>query len=193
MPYSSAKTPSSASQWEDLSLERSPDEAQSDKIKSHLTLALLSLEALAEVGAEAMLAAAAELDLDSVVAEKIELWRRRESHQKTLDVEQARAMVLIICHLAHQHQELIRLSVSLLEETVEQNQPPHQVARLGNYLDAFSRLYQERLAGDSKGDPPDPPYSPEQRNGLAFKLLIDLVFYSSTNSHLRLWRTLFES
>ncbi|PSO79051.1 MAG: hypothetical protein BRC41_19470 [Cyanobacteria bacterium QH_9_48_43] len=162
MPYSSAKTPSSASQWEDLSLERSPDEAQWDKIKSHLTLALLSLEALAEVGAEAMLAAAAELDLDSVVAEKIELWRRGESQQKTLDVEQARAIVLIICHLAHQHQELIRLSVSLLEETVEQNQPPH-------------------------------PYSPEQRNGLAFKLLIDLVFYSSTNSHLRLWRTLFES
>ncbi|MBD1832735.1 DUF3038 domain-containing protein [Cyanobacteria bacterium FACHB-472] len=187
------KTPASTPQWDDLPLPQQPNEVQLDNIKAQLDLVLLALEALANIGSEAILQAAAELNLESIVADRVALWRLRQSNpmrksqggRKKLDVEEARSLVLIICHLAKQHQELIRRAVALLEQLTEQNREPHQASLLGDYLDAFSNTYQERM---DEGE----NVSTDSLTHLALKLLIDLLFYSSPNGHRRLWLALLD-
>lgn len=187
------KTSSPASQWEDFPLPQAPDTQQLENIKTHLDLVLLALEAIAGIGSEAMLQAAKELNLELLVADRVALWRLRQSNplrkssggRKKLDVEEARALVLIICHLGKQHQELIRRAVSLLEQMTEQNEEPHRAALLGDYLDNFNNTYLERM---QEGD----DISSEIIEQLAFKLLIDLLFYSANNGHRRLWLALLD-
>ena len=150
--HPTVNTPTSTSQWEDLPLASIPDAGQLDNIKAHLDLVLLALEALTGIGSEAMLSAAEKLNLESVVADRVALWRLRQSNplrkssggRKKLDVEEARSLVLIVCYLAQQHQELIRRAVSLLEQMAEQNKEPYHTALLGDYLDTFNNTYQER-------------------------------------------------
>ena len=190
---STAKTPPPTPPWEDLPLGQAPDPIELDNIKTQLDLVLLALEALADIGSEAMLQAAADLKLESVVSDRVSLWRLRQSNplrkssggRKKLDVEEARSLVLIICHLARQHQELIRRAVALLEQMAEQNQEPHHAALLGDYLDTFSNTYQERMEQGEN-------VSPDQLTQLALKLLIDLLFYTGPNGHRRLWLALLD-
>jgi Protein of unknown function (DUF3038) len=187
-----AQKPSSTSAWEDLPLTEAPNAQQLDNIKAHLDLILLALESLAGLGSDAMLQAAKELNLESIVADRVGLWRLRQSNplrkssggRKKLDVEEARSLVLIICYLAKQQQELIRRAVGLLEQMSAQNQPPHRTALLGDYLDRFSNTYQERMDEEQA--------SSEALYQLAFKLLIDLLFYSAANGHRRLWLALLD-
>ena len=68
---------------------------------------------------------------------------------------------------------------------VEQKQEPHRVALLGDYLDSFNNTYEERMK-------PADDISPEIVAQLAFKLLIDLLFYSAANGHRRLWLALLD-
>jgi hypothetical protein len=186
------KSDTSKPAWDELTLASQPDPTQLDNIKAQLDLVLLALEALANVSSEAILQAASHLNLTSVVADRVSLWRLRQSSplrrgqgRKRLDVEEARALVLITCHLAKQHQELIRRAVTLLEQLTEQNREPHQAALLGDYLDNFSNTYQERMDdGES--------IASEQLTHLALKLLIDLLFYSAPNGSRRLWLALLE-
>lgn len=184
---------SPAPRREDLILAQTPDAQQLDNIKAHLDLILLSLEALGNISSEGILKAAQDLHLESVVADRVSLWRLRQANplrkssggRKKLDVEEARSLVLITCHLAREHQELIRRAVSLLEQMTEQNQEPHRTALLGDYLDNFTNTYQERMAEFS-------PHQSKQLYDLAFKLLIDLLFYSAENGHRRLWLALLD-
>ena len=181
------KTPS-VTRWQELHRLRVPSVHQLDNIKAHLDLIILALEAIADISSEAMLAAAKELNLESVLADRVALWRLRQSNplrkssggRKKLDVEEARSLVLIICYLAKQHQELLRRAVSLLEQVSEQQQEPHQTALLGDYLDKFINLYQERMEIEEK-------ITPAMLSQLALKLLIDLLFYSGNNGHRLLW------
>ncbi|MGB7519925.1 MAG: DUF3038 domain-containing protein [Spirulinaceae cyanobacterium] len=183
----------SVPQWEELSLAQAPDAKQLDNIKSHLDLVLLALEALTAIGSEAMLKAARDLGLESVIGDRVALWRLRQANpqrkssggRKKLDVEEARSLVLIICYLAQEYQELIRRAVSLLEQMAEQNQKPHRSALLGDYLDVFSNTYQERMEDGEN-------ISSTFLSQLAFKLLIDLLFYSSPKGHRRLWLALLD-
>lgn len=183
----------SVPQWEELSLTQAPDARQLDNIKAHLDLVLLALEALTDIGSEAMLQAATELGLESVISDRVALWRLRQANpqrkssggRKKLDVEEARSLVLIVCHLAQEHQELIRRAVSLLEQMAEQNKEPHRSALLGDYLDVFSNTYQERMEDGEE-------ISSAFLSQLAFKLLIDLLFYSAPKGHRRLWLALLD-
>lgn len=178
--------------WEELT-QKAPEPTQLDNIKSQLDLVLLALEALAGIGSEAMLKVAVELNLESMVADRVALWRLRQSNplrkgqggRKKLDVEEARSLVLISCHLAKQHQALIRRAVALLEQMAEQNREPHTVALLGDYIDRFSNTYGDRME-DAEN------LSGAQLTNLALKLLIDLLFYSSPGGHRRLWLALLD-
>jgi len=177
----------------DSSLAQEPDPAQLDNIKSQLDLVLLALEALTGIGSEAMLQAAADLHLESMVADRVTLWRLRQSNplrksqggRKKLDVEEARSLVLISCQLAKQHQALIRRAVALLEQMTEQNRPPYTVGLLGDYIDKFSNTYRERMDDGEE-------LSSDELTQLAMKLLIDLLFYSSPSGHRRLWLALLD-
>ncbi|MGV0026496.1 DUF3038 domain-containing protein [Phormidesmis priestleyi] len=190
---STVKPASPAPHWEDLPLTSQPDPDQLDNIKAQLDLILLALEAIAGISSEAMLQAATDLNLESMIADRVSLWRLRQSSplrkgqggRKKLDVEEARALSLISCHLAKQHNELIRRAVALLEQLSEQNREPHEASLLGNYLDAFHNTYQERME-DGETVPT------KTLTHLALKLLIDLLFYGSPNGVRRLWMTLLE-
>jgi hypothetical protein len=184
--------PSAKPDLEMLPLAGQPDPRQLDNIRAQLDLVLLALEALAKIGSEAILQAATELNLADVVADRVALWRLRQSSplrkgqgRKRLDVEEARSLVLIICHLAKQQQELIRRAVALLEQLTEQNREPHHVALLGDYLDRFSNVYQQRM---EEGE--NTPQT--QLTQLALRLLIDLLFYSSPSGARRLWMALID-
>lgn len=189
--FPTVKTPPSASNGENLPLAKAPNPQQLDNIKAHLDLILLALEALANIGSEAMLEAAQALNLAPTIGDRVALWRLRQSNpwrrssggRKKLDVEEARSLVLIICYLARQHQELIRRAVTLLEQMAAQNRDPHRTSLLGDYLDNFTNTYQERMQDGTAT-------SPEHLSQLAFKLLVDLLFYSARNGDRRLWLAL---
>ena len=177
-----------SSNKEDLTLSEAPDPQQLDRMKTQLDLVLLALESIASISPDSLLRAARELNLTTVGEERISLWRLRQSNpwrnsdeQKTLDIEEARSLVLIICHLAKHHQELIRRAVSLLEQMTAQNQDVHQTALLGDYLNSFANAYQRMLLEKT---------TLEEMDQLALKLLVDLLFYSAVNGHQRLWRVL---
>lgn len=191
--HSAANSATPNSQWEDLIKLPAPNTVQWDNIKTQLDLVLLALETLTGIGSEAMLSAATDLNLESRVPDRVALWRLRQSNplrkgqggRKKLDVEEARSLVLIICYLAKQHQELIRRAVGLLEQMAENNREPHQAALLGDYIDAFCNTYQERMEEDEQ-------ISTDLLMNLALKLLVDLLFYSATGGHRRLWLALID-
>jgi hypothetical protein len=191
--HSTANSVIPKSPWGDLSQIPAPSTIQWENIKTQLDLALLALETLTGIGSEAMLSAAVSLNLESKIPDRVALWRLRQSNplrkgqggRKKLDVEEARSLVLIICYLAKQHQELIRRAVGLLEQVTANNQKPHQTALLGDYIDGFCNTYQERMEEE-------PTTSIELLTKLAFKLLINLLFYSAAGGHRRLWLALID-
>ena len=189
---SSAKSLNLITKWDELTRSE-PAPAQLNNIKAQLDILLLALEALVGIGSEAMLQAADQLNLDSKVPDRVALWRLRMSNplrkseggRKKLDVEEARSLVLIICHLAKQHQDKIRRAVAQLEQVIANNDEPHKAALLGDYIDAFSNIYQERMEDDSN-------ISANLLSQLALKLLIGLLFYSGSNGYRRLWLALLD-
>jgi hypothetical protein len=177
-------------QWGDAVAQ--PDGDQLDNIKTQIDLVLMALEALTGIGSEAMLQAAVDLGVQEMVGDRVALWRLRQSNpirrgtggRKKLDIEEARSLVLISCHLAQKHHAMIRRAVCLLEELAEQNRPPHHAALLGDYLDQFTNLYQERMDDDHR--------TPAALTDIGLKLLIDLLFYSAPQGIRRLWMALLD-
>lgn len=180
-------THSNALDWSHAS---HPDEQHLDNIKTQIDLVLLALEALTGLGSEAMLKAAESLGVESMISDRVALWRLRQSNpmrkgsggRKKMDVEEARSLVLISCHLAQSHQSTIREAVELLEEFAAQNKPPHQTPLLGDYIDNFTNTYEDRMEEDG--------LSAELVSQLALKLLIDLLFYGSPQGPRRFWMAL---
>ncbi|MCT7951676.1 DUF3038 domain-containing protein [Ancylothrix sp. C2] len=191
--HQTLKTTASKPEWENLIPPTGPQPAQLDNIKTQLDLVLLALESLAGIGSEAMLRAAVELNIETMVADRVSLWRLRQSNpirkgsggRKKLDVEEARGLVLISCYLAKQHQELIRRAVALLEQLTQANRPPHHSGLLGDYIDKFCNTYQERMEDDEN-------LSSQLLMNLALKLLIDLLFYTGQGGERRLWLALLD-
>lgn len=170
----------------------SPTPQQLQSIKAQLDLVLLALESLTGLGSDAVLAVADQLGLSEILSDRVNLWRLRQASplrkgqgRKKLDIDEARALVLVITHLAMTHQGILRQAVAHLETALEQGRPPHRVALLGNYLDAFIEAYQKRMEADSTSTPDD-------LNPLALKLLIDLLFYSGQGGARKLWLALLD-
>lgn len=189
--HSTANSTSLTPQWQELTLSQEPDPAQLENIKIYLDFVLLALEALAGTGPDAMLQTANHLNLESRVPYHMALWLPdhlnpilKDDEPKKLDVEEARAIVLISSTLAKQHQELIRRAVALLEQVALENRELQNVALLRDYLDRFSNIYQERRSNAENISC--------DLNQLSLKLLIDLLFCSSPNGHRRLWLALFD-
>lgn len=175
-----------------LNTVESLDANQLDNIKTQIDLVLLALEAIAGIGSEAMLQAARELGVEAMVSDRVSLWRLRQSNplrkgsggRKKLDVEEARSLVLVSCHLAQSHHGKIRQAVELLERVTSEGQPPHRTPILGDYLDRFTNIYEDRMEVSGS--------SIDAMTELAFKLLIDLLFYSGAQGSQRLWMLLLD-
>lgn len=169
--------PGSESRWQDLQQLPQPDRKQLDRIEIYLDLVLIALMAIAELDSEALLQVAEELDQRSTVGDRPLGWQPTGAN-KALEEDEARSLVLIICYLAKQHQELIRRAVSLLEIKGEQREA-ERVTLLKDYLNKFIILYRARIKERS-------PVTVDLSQ-LAWKLLTDLLFYSSDIGHRLLW------
>ncbi len=165
--------------------------AQLSSIKAQLDLVLMAIEALTNIGSDAVLAAAKDLRLHKTLSDRVGLWRLRQSSplrkgqgRKKLDIEEARALVLVICHLSAKHHSAIRQAVEKLEQLSAQDEPPHRAAVLGDYLDNFNNLYGDRMA--------DPIPKTDILTQLSLRLLIDLLFYSAPGGERQLWLALLD-
>ncbi len=164
---------------------------QLNSIKAQLDLVLMAIEALTEIGSDAVLVAAKELKLSQTLSDRVGLWRLRQSSplrkgqgRKKLDIEEARALVLVVCYLAKANHERIRQAVTRLETLSTAGEEPHRAAILGDYLDNFSNMYGDRMA--------DADVKTEALSQLAFRLLIDLLFYSAPGGERQLWLALID-
>jgi hypothetical protein len=191
----SAAMPTSVStpDWQEFPLASSPNTQQLEQIETYLEIVLLALASLSKIDHPTVLNAAKELNLPPSLVDCLTWWYSPqpatsitpEQQQKPLALEAARSLVIIISHLARQNQELIRRAVSLLEQRKAQDKPPGQTALLGDYLHSFERYYQQYLSTQN-------PRPPAAISALAFKLLIDLLFYSGTSGRRRLWRAMLD-
>jgi len=164
---------------------------QLSSIKAQLDLVLMAIEALTDIGSDAVLMGAKSLNLDGTLSDRVGLWRLRQSSplrkgqgRKKLDIEEARALVLVVCHLAQNYHEKIRQAVATLEQLSAQNEPPHRAAILGDYLDNFNNMYCDRMAEEAP--------STDELTQLSLRLLIDLLFYSAAGGERQLWLALLD-
>ena len=179
----------SVSTWGDTPLTNPPTPQQLYQMQTHLDLVLLASECLIPIDADILLQAALDLDISTTLVEKIQLWSNRDATKtdhslESLTLEQLRSLILIICYINQQYQELIRRAVTLLEQMTAQNQDPAQTTLLGNYLEKFRHFY--------SNNPEEINLSSEPQVQLASKLLIDLLFYSGDNGYDRLWLALLD-
>ncbi|CCI01656.1 DUF3038 domain-containing protein [Microcystis aeruginosa] len=171
-----------SSTGEDLPLAISPSNEQLESINSYLNLILAALVSLANLDSDSITQAAQELALDADTSDRLaaHYWQP----QSKLSLADIRSLVLLLCHLAQKKQELIRRAVILLEQVGTQGEEPVKTTLLGNYIDNFRLKYPE-ISENNLSD--------SSLTSLAWKLLIDLFFYSSPRSHLLLWHTLLAS
>ncbi len=174
---------------DNLPTNLSPEQLSS--IKAQLDLVLMAIEALTDLGSDAVLSAAKELQLNDALSDRVGLWRLRQSSplrkgkgRKKLDIEEARALVLVVCHLAQSYHGQIREAVAKLEALTAQNEPPHRAALLGDYLDNFNNMYCDRMA--------EPVPETAALTQLSLRLLIDLLFYSAPGGARQLWLALLD-
>lgn len=182
------ETPSSITNWVDSSLANTPSMEQLKKIQTHLELVLLGLEALTNINPNDLSLVAQDLGLNMVKVQSWKLWQERhlskvneiQETTQPLTIEEGRLLIVIICHLCQENQELIRRAVTLLEQMMAQNKDPLRISLLKDYFEHFKQLYH----GET---PKNQSLPPQQLSKLAFKLLVDLLFYSTTDGHRRLW------
>ncbi|OKH15249.1 hypothetical protein NIES208_12690 [[Limnothrix rosea] IAM M-220] len=168
------------------------------RAQQQIDLLLLALEALELGGSELMLASAKRLELDSIITNRVALWRlrcsnpwRRSHTHRDLTPTQAKALVLIVGDRAKQLTALLR-QLLLAEQQVRSRQLPFDSHfRLSEYLERFRAHFKSRmnsrrvrvmLYNQSKQD----------LNELALDLLQKLLFCTGTVGTQRLWVSLFD-
>ncbi|MBW4516781.1 MAG: DUF3038 domain-containing protein [Timaviella obliquedivisa GSE-PSE-MK23-08B] len=167
------------------------------RTRQQLDLMLLAIEALDLGGAEAMLTAAKELDLQSVIKNRVSFWRlratnplRRYSQRRPLTLNEAKALVFMTCHLARRMTVLIRQMLLVYDQLLEKQLPLEQHIRLGSYLERFRAHFRSRM--NPKRTAVIAYNSDEKLNQLAMSLLGQLLFCTGTSGAQRFWSSLFD-
>jgi Protein of unknown function (DUF3038) len=173
------------------------DEVCPRRARMQLDLLLLAIEALDLGGSEALLKAAQELELQGIVKNRVSLWRlrntnplRRFSQRNPLNLTEAKALVLITCHVARRLTTLVR-SLLLAHQQLEEKQLSldHHF-RLADYLERFRAHFRSRM--NPKRAAVMTYSTDEKLNLLAISLLNQLLFCTGTAGVQRLWNSLFD-
>ena len=160
-----------------------PNPRQLDDIAVHLELLLLALDSLIEIKPRALQQIAVELNIPSAIAEKVESFPqlRKANSQNSLELDVAKSLVVVICHLATENRELLRRAVTLLEQTNLQQSAIQRTVLLKTYLQRFEQRFSQSRQKN---------LIPPTDSHIALKLLIDLLFYSDVSGFRRLWNNL---
>jgi hypothetical protein len=198
MPTNSPDAPSHP-----VILDNLPDPGISDRgcpsrSRQQIDLILLAIEALELGGSEAMLLVAKQLELQDIINNRVVLWRlrctnplRRSHTRRPLNLEEAKALVIIASYLARRMTVVIRQLLLAYEQLSQKQVPIEQHFRLSSYLERFRAHFRSRMnkrrAKVSVYNTDD-----EKLNELALSLLAQLLFCTGTSGMQRFWISLFD-
>lgn len=167
------------------------------RTRMQIDFILLAIEALDLGGSEAMLAVAGELQLQSLVKNRVGLWRlrstnpwRRYSQRRPMSLEEAKALVAIAGYLARRLTVVIRQLLIAYEQLKAQQLSPEYHLRLAEYLERFRSHFRSRM--NLRRTAVMMYSSDEKLNELALSLLSQLLFCTGTSGTQRLWASLFD-
>lgn len=157
---------------------------------------LLAIEALDLEAVDAMIALIEQLGLEKTIPSRVAFWRlrntnplRRNYQRATLNSDELKALVKIVCVIAKQVDTGLRMLLSthqqMLEGKIEALGLQQNQAFLENYIDRFKSLYISRMRSPS-------PLSPEDIRELALQMLTRLLLCSGVAGEYRLWNSLFD-
>lgn len=167
------------------------------RTRQQIDLILLAIEALELGGSEAMLFAAKELELQNIVKNRVVLWRmrcsnplRRSYTRRPLQIEEAKALVVISAHLARRLTVLIRQLLLAYQQLNEKQLPLENHFRLSEYLERFRAHFRSRM--NPRRAKVAVYNSDDKLNELAISLLSQLLFCTGTSGIQRFWSSLFD-
>jgi hypothetical protein len=178
--------PASTPKLDDLVLTSKLNSPQLEQITVELERIIIAIAALTQIDRVNLRQIAGDLQLEAIVSDWINQWSvdRPSSHQQ-LNVQQIRALILIVNHLARVNQAALRRNINYWQQTVQSDRLPIQSPALADYIGNFIRIYQARLGQNTNE-------SAEALSIIALNLLIELLFYGSPNGHQRLWVALLQ-
>ena len=167
------------------------------RARLQIDLILLTIEALDLGGSEAILTLAAELELQDIIKNRVNLWRLRStnplrsySQRRTLSVVEAKALVTIASYLARRMTVLIRQLLLAYQQLSEKQLSMEHHFRLSDYLERFRKHFRSRMNPRRSGVI---AYSSDAKlNELAITLLAQLLFCTGTAGMQRFWSSLFD-
>ena len=193
---SSADTPASVlNTLPDISL---PAKGCSPRTQQQIDLLLLALEALELGGSEQMLAMARQLNIESIIKHRVNLWRlrcsnpwRRSYTRDELSLEQAKALLIVAGYRAKDLTVNIRQLLLAEQQMRDKNLPLDNHFRLSEYLERFRAHFRSRM-NSRRAKVSAYIASEEQLNELALSLLNKLLFCTGTKGIQRVWFSLFD-
>lgn len=168
------------------------------RARQQIDLLLLAIEALDLGGSEAILVMAQELDLQSVITNRVALWRFRSTNplrqrynpRRPLSLTEAKALVVITSALARRLTVLIRQLLLAYQQLTDKQLSLEHHFRLHDYLDRFRRHFRSRM--NPRRSLVSAYSSDEKLNELALSLLSQLLFCTGTYGMQRFWVSLFD-
>lgn len=168
------------------------------RTRLQIDLLLLAIEALDLGGSEALLVVAKELELQDIIKNRVTLWRmrntnplrRNSSQRRTLSLNEAKALVLIICYVARRLTVLVRQLLLAEQQLNEKQLSPDHHYRLADYLERFRAHFRARM--NPRRAVIMAYNTDEKLNQLALSLLGQLLFCTGTFGTQRLWSSLFD-
>ncbi|MEQ9550528.1 MAG: DUF3038 domain-containing protein [Coleofasciculus sp. G3-WIS-01] len=183
-------------------LDNLPDPGISDRgcpsrSRQQIDLILLAIEALELGGSEAMLLVAKQLELQDIINNRVVLWRlrctnplRRSHTRRPLNLEEAKALVIIASYLARRMTVVIRQLLLAYEQLSQKQVPIEQHFRLSSYLERFRAHFRSRM--NPRRAKVSVYNTDEKLNELALSLLAQLLFCTGTSGMQRFWISLFD-
>ncbi len=176
--------PASTPKLDDLSLTLPLDAAQLNQITRELDLIAVAIAALLQVDRIKISQVAQNLQVESIISDWINQWSLHQAAScQYYDLEQLRALVLVINNLAQTHQSTIRQRIDDWQQMIQSGLLPLQSPPLAEYIGNFITIYQVRIGKEFS-------QSFDALSEAALNLLVELLFYGSPNGHQRLWGAL---
>ncbi|MGB3509927.1 MAG: DUF3038 domain-containing protein [Microcoleaceae cyanobacterium] len=185
-----------------LILNNLPDIAISDdgcprRTRTQIDLILLAIEALQLGGSEFMLKVIKDLELDPIIPNRVALWRlrstnplRRNSQRRPMTLQEAKALVIIACHLARRLTVPVRKLLLDYQQLHQKQLPIENHLQLSFYLEQFRSHFRSRMNPRRAGVM---AYNSEEKlNQLGLELLGKLLFCTGTTGMQRFWISLFD-
>lgn len=196
MPPTPTADPSIASP-----LDRLPDFDLADRgcprrTRTQIDLVLLAIEALNLKGTHDILSLIRQLELTSIIPNRVALWRvrctnplRRLSRRRAMTIDEGKALTIIACHIARRLNLVIRQLLGEAVKLRDRGKPYSDNPHLGRYLERFRVHFRSRMnprrAAIMLYDTDD------KLNDLAIELLTKLLFCTGTSGLQRFWVSLF--